>query len=79
MKNRKAQRPAPAAYPTPDDMRSGAKVGWYIYIDQAKAVECAILARERASLKAMQGYDFGYQSPGRITTLQDGRFEVCIP
>jgi hypothetical protein len=66
-------------YPEPDDRRSGCKVSWNIYTFRSKATLCAAAAKHNAVILANQGYDFGFQAPGSITTLDDGRFEVCIP
>jgi hypothetical protein len=36
-------------------------------------------AKHNAEICWNLGYDFGYCSPGSITELDDGRYEVCIP
>lgn len=66
-------------YPKEDDSRCGCKVSWYIYKDRAAAEEAAKAAKHNARIDAARGYDFGFQSPGSISKLEDGRFEVCIP
>jgi len=66
-------------YPPTDDIRSGCKVGWRTYATRKEAEKCAEAARLNGIVKACQGYDFGYQVPGSIRQLADGRFEVCIP
>lgn len=66
-------------YPAPDDRRSGNKVAWNTYAMRSKATLCASAAKHNARILLGQGYDFGYQEPGTVTTLEDGRFEVCIP
>jgi len=66
-------------YPKEDDLRVGCKVSWYTYENRDTAEECAEIARHNAEIAASQGYDFGYCCPGNITTLADGRYEVCIP
>jgi hypothetical protein len=50
------------------DQHSGCKVGWETYDNEEEAKAAAAresIARER---KAAQGYDFGYQWPGSIST-----------
>ena len=66
-------------YPEPQDVRSGCKVGWNIYGSMDEALICSQIAKNNAAIKASMGYDFGYQAPGSIDPLPDGRFEVCIP
>jgi len=66
-------------YPPTEDYRSGCKVGWRTYATEEEARECAKAARYNGLIKAGLGYDFGYQSPGHVTRLDNGRFEVCIP
>ena len=66
-------------YPEADGFRSGIKVGWRIYKSRKVAEACAEVAKFNAVIAEELGYDFGYQCPGSITTLEDGRFEVCIP
>jgi hypothetical protein len=60
-------------------MRTGCKVSWRIYRDRAAAEACAEAAKHNAVRAAELGYDFGYCCPGSIETLDDGRFEVCLP
>lgn len=66
-------------YPSHQRARGGCKVSWLIYADKADAERAATIARREAKRKWQMGYDFGYQSPGNITTTEDGMFEVCIP
>lgn len=66
-------------YPHTDEIRSGIKVGWRIYAKKADAEKCAKAAKHNAYLQAEKGFDFGYQSPGSIRKLENGKFEVCIP
>ena len=66
-------------YPKPDEYRSGCKVAWHIYKKLADAEKCSAAAMHNATIKAAEGYDFGYCGPGSITKLDDGRYEVCIP
>lgn len=58
--------------------RSGCKVGWYYYADEATAQRAAKIARHNAAIDAGQGYDFGYCSPGSVRKMQDGTYEVCV-
>jgi hypothetical protein len=75
-----AKKPNPYHdYPKADDMRTGNKVGWRIYSKREDAEACAEAAKHNARIQASLGYDFGYQSPGSITELPDGRYEVVIP
>lgn len=66
-------------YPTADGQRTGCKVGWRQYRSKADAEACAEAAKHNAKVQETMGYDFGYQAPGTITQLEDGRFEVCVP
>jgi hypothetical protein len=66
-------------YPEAVATRTGCKVGWRVYTTIETAAQCAEAARHNARIQESLGYDFGYQSPGNITQLEDGRFEVCIP
>ena len=75
----KAKKPVYMDYPAHHDSRSGCKVGWYIYVSENAAKLASKAAVHNAELQRMQGYDFGYCSPGSISKLDDGRFEVCIP
>lgn len=74
--------------PMNDGMRSGCKVGWRYYKDEAVAKQAAEIARHNANIDAGLGYDFGYCSPGSITKVKDdatgdwapfrGMYEVCV-
>ena len=75
----KKARPQYRAYPEAQDMRTGCKVGWRIYAKRSDAEACAEAAKHNAVIQESLGYDFGYCMPGDIETLDDGRFEVCIP
>ena len=66
-------------YPEPDDRRIGIKVRWFIYSNQALAKKAAKIAYDESLYWASKGYDYGYCSPGSISKLPDGRFEVCLP
>lgn len=66
-------------YPAADGFRSGIKVGWRIYRKERDAKACAEVAKHNAKIAATLGFDFGYQTPGSITQLEDGRFEVVVP
>ena len=65
-------------YPKEDELRNGCKVSWLIYKDKATAEKAAKAAKHNAKIDAARGYDFGFQSPGSIDKLKDGRYEVCI-
>jgi hypothetical protein len=66
-------------YPNEYKYRGGCKVAWHTYRTRKEAEECAEAARHNAVIKESLGYDFGYCSPGSITVLPDGKFEVCVP
>ena len=66
-------------YPKEQDCRVGCKVSWYIYDKKKDAEAASKAAKNNAILYARMGYDFGFQSPGSIDKLKDGRYEVCIP
>jgi gamma-glutamylcyclotransferase (GGCT)/AIG2-like uncharacterized protein YtfP len=61
----------------------GCKVGWHFYDDYDEAVVASKEARERAVIKAYQGYDFGYCYPGSIQECkgEDGSvlWAVTVP
>lgn len=78
-KMRASKKDARMSYPKEDDLRVGCKVSWYIYSNRKDAEACAKAAKHNAVIQANLGYDFGYCSPGSIETLDDGRFEVCLP
>jgi hypothetical protein len=66
-------------YPETTEHRTGAKVSWQIYRTREEAEVCAEAAKHNAEIDWSLGYDFGYQMPGSIRQLKDGRFEVCVP
>lgn len=66
-------------YPAFVSRRSGCKVSWLRYKTLTEAEECAKAARHNAVIVANLGYDFGYQSPGEITQMDNGLYEVVIP
>lgn len=47
-------------------IRTGCKVGWRYYLDEATAREAAIAAAHNGRYDASRGYDFGYCSPGSV-------------
>jgi len=47
-------------------------------LDEVKEI-LPIAAEHNAALDAAKGYNFRQFVPGTIRTLDDGRFEVCIP
>lgn len=64
-------------YPTPERQENGCKVSWLIYDKIEDAMEAAKAAYHNAQLDASLGYDFGFQTPGKIT-VEDNQFRVCI-
>lgn len=67
-----------AAKERPIRTESGNKVGWEIYPTKAGADHRAKSAKRQAELRARQGYDFGYQTPGSVKQVEDG-WSVCVP
>jgi len=58
----------------------GCKVGWAIYRLKSDADRVARQAKKDAKKKVAIGYDFGYQSPGKVTKDSDGLgYLVCLP
>jgi hypothetical protein len=57
---------------------SGNKVGWEIYRTKTAADLRAKSAKRQAVLRSRQGYDFGYQTPGSVSEVEDG-WRVCVP
>jgi hypothetical protein len=70
---------APDQFPPPVFKRVGAKVSWYYYDTHEAACHASIVAEQRAARMWMDGYDFGYQIPGRVTKNQDGTWTVVVP
>jgi len=66
-------------YPPHTHKRSGCKVGWINFKTKELAEEGSKAARINSRIKWDQGFDFGYQDPGKITEEDDGTFTVCIP
>jgi hypothetical protein len=64
--------------PTPISTRTGCKVSWATYATEEEAKTAAKYAQLAAALRAAQGYDFGYLTPGAISRVQDG-WEVVFP
>lgn len=46
--------------------RSGCKVGWRYYFEEAIAREAGKAARANGQYDASRGYDFGYCAPGSV-------------
>jgi hypothetical protein len=59
--------------------RVGAKVSWYYYDTHEAACHASVVAEQRAARMWMDGYDFGYQIPGRVTKNSDGTYTVVVP
>jgi len=89
MAKRRVESPT-FVYPPHQGYRGGCKVGWHYYTKHTDAVLASDVAKLEAAYKAGQGYDFGYQSPGRIelipadvthgcTAQFAGMYEVCVP
>lgn len=68
-----------ANLPKPLSERSGCKVSWAVYATQEEANKRAVFARRKADLDAELGYEFGYLTPGTVTQLTDGTWEVVLP
>jgi len=67
------------SYPPHTIKRSGIKVSWYNFETRELAEKASTIASHNAEVAWNQGYDFGYQSPGKITEEEDGTFTVCVP
>lgn len=69
-------------YPEENHRNSGYKVSWLYYDNEDLAKLAAHIAEYNAHLKALKGFDFGYQCPGYIMREEvDGNelFKVTIP
>lgn len=66
-------------YPKHLHHRSGIKVCWRVYDKREDAEAAAKVAQEEAAYQERRGYDFGFNSPGRIKAVTNGHFEVCCP
>lgn len=64
--------------PEPDRTESGCKVGWNFYTSADDAAKCAKWAEAEARFKESIGYDFGYQRPGRVESV-NGAYRVVVP
>jgi hypothetical protein len=53
------------------DFRTGCKVAWDTYDNEAEANAAAATARVDAQRQWERGYDFGYQVPGGIQHIPD--------
>jgi len=74
-----AIKTASGAYPPPASTRAGSKVGWYTYNTHQEALHASVVGEQVAARMWMDGYDFGYQIPGRVTKNQDGTWTVVVP
>lgn len=70
--------PIHRGYPPYLRTESGNKVGWHFYATLAEAKVAARVAEREASRLEALGYDWGYQTPGRIEKIGD-EFKVTIP
>ena len=88
MASKKAKNPLGyKQMPKWDGQRSGCKVGWKYYKDEAVAKEAQKVALHNAEIDWSLGYDFGYCAPGSIKLIGPdaqgewvpfiGMFEVC--
>lgn len=66
-------------YPEPLSLECGCKVMWRIYATRQEAEEASKVAKKEARERISQGYDFGYLSPGSISTKEDGTYTVTCP
>lgn len=73
-------------YPPHDGYRGGCKVAWHYYKKRTDALLASDVAKLEAVYKAGQGYDFGYQMPGRMELVAvdmgsefAGMYRVCVP
>jgi len=62
----------------PVEAWAGNKVGWAVYRLKSDADLIARQAKKDAKKKVALGYDFGYQSPGEVTRVENG-YRVCLP
>jgi len=53
------------------NQRSGCKVGWLTFDNEAEAREAAERAKEQARDAWSRGYDFGYQCPGEVVQRRE--------
>lgn len=65
-------------YPQEIVYKDGNKVAFLYYATKQDALQASKIAIQKASYKASQGYDFGFNIPGTISKV--GKyFEVIIP
>ncbi len=62
----------------PEDWESGCKVSWGTYTTLEDAQEAALAAEYNGRIDASRGYDFGYQMPGDIRKLDNGKYRVTF-
>lgn len=78
---KKGQKVKP--YPKHQDYRAGCKVSWLYYASEQDARTASDIARFNGRVLSMQGFEYGYCSPGELTHVKvgpyAGLFEVCIP
>ena len=71
------------SYPEPSSFKSGNKVAWLYYHNLSDATKASKLAVEKSKKSISLGYDFGYQTIGKIIRLRDTNgidvWEVTIP
>lgn len=70
-------------YPDAQAYRSGNKVSWLYYELKSDAYKAKALAETKRDRLLGKGYEFGFQWPGEVTLMKQGKYfglyEVCIP
>jgi len=66
-------------YKEPESWDVGCKVSWGTYATLAEAREAALVAEHNGRISASLGFDFGYQMPGEIRELENGKYKVTFP
>lgn len=65
-------------YPDPLKKERGQVTDTYTYRTMSEAFHASLVAEQIAEQRWMQGVDFGYTIPGRITENPDGTFTVVV-
>lgn len=65
-------------YPDPLKKERGQITDAYTYRTMSEAFHASLVAEQIAEQRWMQGVDFGYTIPGRITENPDGTFTVVV-
>ena len=53
-------------YPKAVEVVVGCKVAWHYYDNKEDAIEAGKIAEYNAEILEAQGYDFGFQCPGKV-------------